>query len=112
MSPKKLKRVTARKSHSPVEALTTFAAECLRNEFTRLGAFDAARRSLQEQSRRCGGDGSLRDVQAFLCEDGRTVMLFADYASDDHLSTSFLLSKVTREADFDSQFYVRECERG
>lgn len=45
----------------------------------------------------------LRDVEAHLCEDGRTVMLCA---ADMEIRASFVLAEKTNEADFDERKYV------
>jgi hypothetical protein len=41
-------------------------------------AREIARAELRAQLVERGGTGELRDLQAILCEDGRTIMIFAD----------------------------------
>jgi hypothetical protein len=41
------------------------------------------RAELRAQALARGGDGKLRDLAVFLCEDGLHVMIFADYTSSD-----------------------------
>lgn len=51
----------------------------------------------------------LRDVRAYLCEDGRTVMLDAE---DMEILASFSLAEKTTEAAFDERIYVEGFNKG
>ena len=87
------------------------------------GALDAVRRSLfggntfqeavadlRRQLIARGGDGTLHDCQCFLCEDGRSAMLYADWGSDQTVCATFTLPVSVTEDTFDAQCYVRRCE--
>jgi hypothetical protein len=65
-----------------------------------------ARAELRAQLMEHGGDGQLRDVQAFLCEDGRTVMVFAEWTSDEPACTSFKFYKRIAQSEFDRAIYL------
>ena len=93
---------------------TNFTAEDIANAvqvFDRLLRFEIARLCLIEQSKLRHGDSILRAVQCVLCEDEKTVTLFADYDSDEPICESFELPEATTEAEFDHNYYVAQCER-
>jgi hypothetical protein len=50
--------------------------------------------------------GELRDVVAFLCENGRDVLVFHEYSSDDTVWTSYKLRRRTRRDDFNAHEVV------
>jgi hypothetical protein len=96
--------------------LKRYAAACLRAALLDADAFAAARRCLQQQAIERGGDGLLRDVEAALAEDYQTIVLYAEWASDDPLTASFrLVNRIEDEDDFDAEWYrdllQRPCER-
>jgi hypothetical protein len=88
--------------------ITRYAAACLHRALKEADAFAAARRCLQLQSIERGGDGTLRDVQAHLVEDGETVVLYADWKDDEPMMASFKLANRTEDSEFDAEWY---CER-
>lgn len=51
----------------------------------------------------CAMGVQLHDVEAHLCEDGRTVMLCA---ADMEVRASFMLAETSNAADFDHRKYV------
>jgi len=75
----------------PIGELASYAAACLKL------AFEAADRGIV-----------LRDVEATLCEDGRTVLLLApDEQRGDWFGASFMLAEKTDEDAFDAAKYGR-----
>jgi hypothetical protein len=82
-----------------------------RDAFANAEAFSQARDRLQREIMRRGGDGRLRDVQAHLAEDMRTVLIYAEWSSDTPASASFTLAKPLRsERDFEPEFYCALLE--
>jgi hypothetical protein len=80
-----------------------------RDAFANAEAFAQARERLQREIMRRGGDGRLRDVQAHLAEDMRTVLLYAEWSSDAPACASFALARPLRsEADFEPEFYCAQ----
>ena len=71
-------------------------------------SFEDAVNNLRRQVIARGGDGTLRDCQCFLCEDGRSAVLYADWGSDQTVCATFMLPVTERE--FDGEAYVRRCE--
>jgi hypothetical protein len=70
--------------------------------------FDEARFYLQRLSVERGFGGRLDDVDVCLCEDGKTVSVWAFFSSDEPLMACFdLPSPVT---EIDRQAYVDRCE--
>jgi hypothetical protein len=55
---------------------------------------EIARAELRQQMLERGGDGQLRDVQVFLAEDQRTVIVFADWSTDTPVYTTFPLDEA------------------
>jgi hypothetical protein len=56
--------------------------DCLKSIAASAGAFAAARRNLIEQDKARGGDGRLRDCEASLGDDLKTILLFCNYGDD------------------------------
>jgi len=81
-----------------------------RAAFANAAAFDVAKKHLQAQMVARGTDGSLHDTQAHLCEDGRTVLLYAAYESDTPACASFMLARPIAEEDFEHGFYTALLE--
>jgi hypothetical protein len=52
---------------------------------------ELARAELRQQLLERGGDGQLRDVQVFVAEDERTILVFAEWSTDTPVNTTFLL---------------------
>ena len=76
-------------------------------------AFAKARDNLRRQMIERGGDGMLRDVEISLAEDGRSVIVYANFASEDPVHTGFMLQAQTDEEEFHdlAQLYRALCER-
>lgn len=73
-------------------------------------AYAAAVLSLNLQVLSRGGSVPIREVEATLCEDGRTVMLMADHDQGCAVA-SFVLPAPVAEEDFDSRPYSKTCAR-
>jgi hypothetical protein len=59
------------------------------------------------------GRGSLEDVAVFLSDDGRSVMVFANYSDDEAtIYTSFELSEPTTEETFDGHMWSDRLMQG
>jgi hypothetical protein len=79
----------------------------MRREFaSNAPSFEQAVATLRRQSIARGGDGTLRDVECFLCEDGRSAVLYADWSSDNPAVAGFRLPSPTTEAKFNPDFSV------
>jgi hypothetical protein len=52
-----------------------------------------------------GGDGKLSNIEVVLCEDCRTVMIYA-ISNGNTLAVSFALDALTTEDAFDASKYV------
>ena len=82
-------------------------SNAMRREFaSNAPSFEQAVATLRRQSIARGGDGTLRDVECFLCEDGRSAVLYADWSSDNPAVAGFRLPSPTTEAKFNPDFSV------
>jgi hypothetical protein len=67
---------------------------------------ETARAALRAQLRERGGDGTLRDLQAHLAEDSLTVMIFADWSTDQPAWTYIQLGRPCSQANFDADAFL------
>jgi hypothetical protein len=81
-----------------------------RDAFRNANAFAAAKEILRKQMIERGAGATLHDTQAHLCEDGRTVLLWAAYESDTPACASFMLARPIAEEDFEPGFYTAQLE--
>lgn len=65
--------------------------------------FFAAALWLHLQAGRDGRDGSLHDVEATLCEDDKTVLIYASDSRGEILSATYELSSPIDPASFDAR---------
>jgi hypothetical protein len=56
---------------------------------------------LRQQLLERGGDGQLHDIQVFVAEDRRTVMVFADWSTDEPVYTTFPLDEPNFRYQYD-----------
>jgi hypothetical protein len=75
-------------------------------------AREIARAKLRAQLMERGGTGELRDLQAVLCEDNRTVMIFAEWNSDDPAWTYVEHRRWCSHATFDATKFLAWFCRG
>ena len=69
---------------------------------------EIARAELRAQLLERGGDGQLHNLTASLAEDGYSVMVFANYfTNDDPAFTCYRLDTWTSQREFDEESFVR-----
>ena len=94
------------KYHDPaVKLLGAKMGDELGTEF--LAACNKLRRVLQEKT----GDGRLRDLEAWLDYDGKSVFIAALWSDDEaSVAVRFRLSVPISAAEFDPQMFIRAAE--
>ena len=75
---------------------------CLRH----IRSYAAASMHLHLAAWHDGGDGVLRDVSVSLCEDFKTVMVYATHKDGHDVYASFELPQAVSEAEFDYGFWL------
>jgi hypothetical protein len=65
-------------------------------------ACDELRRKWRERH----GDALLGDIECALCEDGITVIFFADYSADEPVTAKFQFSEPIDDESFNPQAYI------